>query len=159
MIISLVVAVAENGVIGANGRLPWRLPSDLKRSAASPLGKPVIMGRKTFQSIGKPLDGRDNIVVVAAARTSAAPGAVAVSEPRGALDHARRLAQARRDHGDRRRRGLPPGACRSPDRIYLTVVHGQPGRRCSFQVPPDGRWAESSPTPLPRGANDDFAAR
>ncbi|MCB1455229.1 MAG: dihydrofolate reductase [Nitratireductor sp.] len=63
MEIALVVAVAENGVIGADGGLPWRLPSDLKRFKAVTMGKPVIMGRKTWQSIGKPLPGRANIVV------------------------------------------------------------------------------------------------
>ena len=61
--IALVVAVAENGVIGRHGKLPWRLPSDLRWFRKVTLGKPVIMGRKTYDSIGKPLDGRDNIVV------------------------------------------------------------------------------------------------
>ena len=61
--IAFVVAAAQNGVIGRDGQLPWRLPSDLKRFRQLTLGKPVIMGRKTYQSIGKPLDGRDNIVL------------------------------------------------------------------------------------------------
>ena len=59
----LVVAAARNGTIGRDGGLPWRLSSDLKRFKANTIGRPVIMGRKTFQSIGKPLPGRDNIVV------------------------------------------------------------------------------------------------
>lgn len=61
--VTLVAAVAENGVIGNGGALPWRLPSDLKRFRKLTMGCPVIMGRKTFESLGKPLDGRDNIVV------------------------------------------------------------------------------------------------
>jgi len=62
--ISLVVAVAENGVIGHRGALPWRLPEDLKRFKALTMGKPVIMGRKTWDSLPKkPLPGRTNIVV------------------------------------------------------------------------------------------------
>jgi dihydrofolate reductase len=61
--ITLVVAAARNGVIGRDGGLPWRLSSDLRRFKANTIGRPVIMGRKTFQSIGKPLPGRDNIVV------------------------------------------------------------------------------------------------
>ena len=61
--IVLVVAVAENGVIGDGGGLPWRMKADLRRFRALTLGKPVIMGRKTFESIGRALDGRDNIVI------------------------------------------------------------------------------------------------
>ena len=62
----LVAAVAENGVIGAGGGLPWRVKADLRRFRAVTMGKPMIMGRKTFQSIGRVLDGRDNIVVTRA---------------------------------------------------------------------------------------------
>jgi dihydrofolate reductase len=59
----LVVAVAENGVIGRKGRLPWRIPGDLKHFKSVTMGKPVVMGRKTYDSIGKPLPGRANIVL------------------------------------------------------------------------------------------------
>lgn len=60
---TIVVAVSENGVIGREGDMPWRLSTDLKRFKALTLGKPVIMGRKTYDSIGKPLPGRANIVI------------------------------------------------------------------------------------------------
>jgi dihydrofolate reductase len=63
MLLSLIVAVSQNGVIGRDGDMPWRLSSDLKRFKALTLGKPVVMGRKCFQSIGRPLPGRPNIVV------------------------------------------------------------------------------------------------
>jgi dihydrofolate reductase len=59
----LVAAVAANGVIGAGGRLPWHLPEDLKHFRSLTLGHPVIMGRRTWESLGKPLPGRENIVV------------------------------------------------------------------------------------------------
>jgi dihydrofolate reductase len=62
-IISLVVAVTRNGVIGRDGDLPWRLSSDLKRFKSLTLGKPVVMGRKCYASIAKPLPGRPNIVI------------------------------------------------------------------------------------------------
>lgn len=62
-IISILVAVAKNGVIGAKGDMPWKLSSDLKRFKADTMGKPIVMGRKTFESIGRPLPGRPNIVV------------------------------------------------------------------------------------------------
>ncbi len=61
--VSIIVAVAQNGVIGRGNRLPWRLPDDLKYFKALTLGHHVIMGRKTFESIGKPLSGRTNVVV------------------------------------------------------------------------------------------------
>lgn len=63
MRLSLVVAIAANGVIGDRGQLPWRISDDLKWFKKVTFGKPVIMGRKTFESIGKPLPGRRNIVV------------------------------------------------------------------------------------------------
>jgi dihydrofolate reductase len=64
--ITLIVAVADTGVIGRDNQLPWHLPDDLKRFKRLTLGKPIVMGRKTFESIGKPLPGRPNIVVTRA---------------------------------------------------------------------------------------------
>ncbi|MES2354124.1 MAG: dihydrofolate reductase [Pseudomonadota bacterium] len=63
MRISLVVAMAENQVIGVKNQLPWRLPAELKQFRSLTMGHPIIMGRKTFDSIGRPLPGRRNIVV------------------------------------------------------------------------------------------------
>lgn len=63
MEIIIVVAVARNQVIGRDGKLPWHLPSDLKHFKKTTMGYPLIMGRKTFESIGRPLPGRDNIVL------------------------------------------------------------------------------------------------
>ena len=65
MRITLVVAASENDVIGRDGDLPWRLPADLAHFKRVTIGKPIVMGRKTFESIGKPLSGRRNIVVTA----------------------------------------------------------------------------------------------
>jgi dihydrofolate reductase len=61
--ISIIVAIAENGVIGRDNGLPWRLSTDLKRFKALTIGKPIILGRKNYESIGRPLPGRPNIVV------------------------------------------------------------------------------------------------
>ncbi|MGL5115037.1 MAG: dihydrofolate reductase, partial [Beijerinckiaceae bacterium] len=63
MSLAIVVAVAKNGVIGADNRLLWRLKTDLRHFRELTMGKPVVMGRKTFESIGRPLPGRDNIIV------------------------------------------------------------------------------------------------
>ena len=60
---TIIVAVSRNGIIGRDGDMPWRLSSDLKRFKALTSGKPVVMGRKTYESIGKPLPGRPNVVI------------------------------------------------------------------------------------------------
>ena len=63
MIISLVVAMDNNGIIGKEGMLPWHLSSDLKHFRKITMGKPIIMGRKTHESIGRPLPGRENVII------------------------------------------------------------------------------------------------
>ncbi len=95
-VVALVVAAAENGVIGADGALPWRISDDLKWFRKATLGKPVIMGRKTFQSIGRALPGRDNIVLTRRDDFSA-EGAMVARD----LDEALAIAagRARADHG------------------------------------------------------------
>src|SRR5690349_13086098 len=80
----LIAAVADNGVIGRAGRLPWRLRSEMQMFRAATMGKPVVMGRKTFLSIGKPLSGRTNIVVSRNALFSA-PGVVAAPSIESAM--------------------------------------------------------------------------
>src|SRR5947209_17113170 len=91
-----LAAVAQNGVIGQAGRLPWRLKSDLAHFRSQTIGKPVVMGRKTFLSIGKPLPGRTNIVV-SREKSFTAVGAIVT----GSIDVA--LLTAR---GDALRRGI-----------------------------------------------------
>jgi dihydrofolate reductase len=92
--VSLVLARADNGVIGDKGRLPWHLPEDLKRFKALTLGKPCIMGRKTWDSLPKkPLPGRTNIVVTRN-RAFAAEGSLAVRSFEEALREAQKLASS-----------------------------------------------------------------
>ena len=87
----LVAAVARNGVIGRAGALPWRLPGDLKHFRARTWGRPMIMGRKTWESIGKPLPGRRSIVV-SRDRGFAAPGAEVAADIDAAISLAGRIA-------------------------------------------------------------------
>ncbi len=77
--IYLVAAVARNGVIGMQGKLPWHLPEDLRHFKKLTLGHPIIMGRRTWESLGKPLPGRDNIVVTRRAGYAAPGASVAAS--------------------------------------------------------------------------------
>lgn len=90
MKVALIVAAAVNNVIGRNNQLPWHLPQDLKYFKAKTLGKPIIMGRKTYESIGRPLPGRPNIVVTRN-QSWAAAGVHAVTSVENALALAGRL--------------------------------------------------------------------
>jgi len=84
MKLSIIVAAARNGIIGRNNELPWRLPQDLQYFKATTMGKPVIMGRKTYESIGRPLPGRTNIVITRQADWCGADGVIVV----GSVDEA-----------------------------------------------------------------------
>lgn len=88
MKIAMIAAMAENRVIGADNDMPWHLPADLKHFKSVTLGKPVIMGRKTYASIGKPLPGRPNIVITSQPSTEFPASVTVVSTPQEALSHA-----------------------------------------------------------------------
>jgi dihydrofolate reductase len=90
--ITLVVAVSQNGIIGREGGLPWRLSSDLKRFKADTMGRPIIMGRKTFQSIGRLLPGRENIII-SRDPNFAVQGAIVCADVAAALSCAQRKSQ------------------------------------------------------------------
>jgi len=126
-IIALVVARGENGAIGVGGDLPWRLSTDLKQFRKVTLGKPVIMGRRTFRSLGHALDHRVNIVL-SRDPGLVAPGAIVAASLEEGLERARRAAQdAGVDEimvigGDDVFRAVMPLA----KRIYLTEVHARP---------------------------------
>lgn len=143
--IVFVVAVAENGVIGLRNAMPWKLKSDLKRFKAITLGRPVIMGRKTFTSVGRPLPGRTNIVVTRD-KAFQAPGIVVATSLDAALDVAR---------GDALRRFATEimvigGAeifaqwLTKADRLEITEVHAEP-EGDTFMKPVDlAEWQETS---------------
>ncbi|MEC9344245.1 MAG: dihydrofolate reductase [Pseudomonadota bacterium] len=149
MEIALVVAVAQNGVIGREGGLPWRLPSDLARFRAVTMGKPVIMGRKTWESIGKPLAGRSNIVI---SRDGSFGGDGIV--PAGSLEAALVLARRCEIAPDRRAEICVIGggqvyaeALPIADRLYVTHVLAQPDGDTLFPEIEAGEW-----TPVAREA-------
>lgn len=155
MLLSLIVAVAENGVIGKDGALPWRLSSDLKTFRRLTMGKPIVMGRRTFQSIGKPLDGRDNIVVTRDPNFEA-PGVSVADSVADALTLARVMARTRGADeimviggADIYKVALP-----AADRIYLTRVHARPDGDRHFPDLPGEDWREVSREPLPQGERD-----
>jgi dihydrofolate reductase len=124
MNIVLVAAVAENGVIGRGNGLPWRLKSDMAHFRRLTMGKPVVMGRKTYRSIGRPLPGRTTIVV-SRDPTFAAPGIVAAPSFEAALAAARGDALRRGTReiivaggGDIYAQAMPLAA-----RLHMTYIH------------------------------------
>jgi dihydrofolate reductase len=142
-IIAIIVAVAENGVIGANGKMPWHLPSELKYFRARTMGKPVVMGRKTFESIGKPLPGRTTIVVTRQ-RDFPAQGCLLASN----LEEALGLAQQRGETevfvgggGEIFALALPLA-----QQIYLTRVHTRAACQVFCPQVDWGKWGEGERT-------------
>jgi dihydrofolate reductase len=153
--IVLIVAVADNGVIGSRGAIPWRLKSDMQRLKAMTLAKPVVMGRKTFASIGRPLPGRTNIVVTRDADFRAA-GAVVT----GSFDAARAVAT-----GDALRRSAADIAViggaeiyaqwmACADRLEITEVHARPDGDTHLAAIDLAAWQEVARVRNPAGPDD-----
>jgi dihydrofolate reductase len=116
--ISLIAAVARNGVIGRDNTLPWRLSDDLKRFKALTLGHPIVMGRKTWDSLGRPLPGRHNIVLSRQAGLTL-EGATVVHSLNEALQQAHDAAQVFVIGGAQ----LYTAALAQADVLHLTEVH------------------------------------
>jgi len=157
--IACVVAIAENGVIGRDGQLPWRLPTDLKRFRELTLGKPVVMGRKTYESIGKPLGGRDNIVVTRQRDFNVA-GVHVTASVAEALALARKLAADRGADEIMIIGGADifRAAMAEADRIYLTVVRGSPAGDVRMAIPGPPAWRETLRAPMLQTDQDQFPA-
>ncbi len=136
-LISLVVAVAENGVIGDRGGLPWHLPADLGHFKRLTMGKPVLMGRKTFESIGRPLPGRRNIVITRQPDWRRAGVLVAHS-----FDEAVRLAGPAPEVMVIGGAQVYAEALSQAQRIHLTRVHARPAGDTRFPDIDDGQWEE-----------------
>jgi dihydrofolate reductase len=139
----LIVAVAENGVIGADGAIPWRLKSDMQRLKAITMNKPVVMGRKTFASIKRALPGRTNIVITRDPGFSH-PGVVAAPSFEAALALAR---------ADALQRGASEIAVLggaeiyahfigNADRLEITEVHATPKGDTRFPAIDGNTWQE-----------------
>ena len=158
--LTLVVAVAQNNVIGREGGLPWHLSGDLKRFKADTIGKPVIMGRKTFLSIGKPLPGRDNIVVTRDEDFKAEGVIVAAS-----LDAALALAaQAAAERGANDIAVIGGGEIYNQlferaDRLILTHVFASPDGDTLFPAVDPATWEEVESEDFPAGEKDSHATR
>jgi dihydrofolate reductase len=155
MKIVLVAAIGENNVIGRDGQLPWRLKSDLQHFRELTIHKPVIMGRKTYVSIGKPLKERTNIVVTRDANFSA-PGILTVPSFEAALGLARADAQARGADeiaivgGS----GIFAAAMPRADRLEITHVHAAPDGDVLFPPIDQAVWRETSRVEHKAGPHD-----
>jgi dihydrofolate reductase len=158
MNITLVAAIAENGVIGRGNALPWRLKSDMQHFRALTMGKPVIVGRKTYLSIGKPLPGRTTIVVSRDC-AFAAPGIVTAPSLDAALTAAR---------GDALRRGTGAIVVAGGAEIYraamplathlvITEVHQRVDGDTRFPAIDPEQWQESARVERTPASGDDAA--
>ena len=147
MIISIIAAVSANNVIGVRGALPWRLPEDLKSFKRITMGKPMIMGRSTYESIGKALPGRQSIVLTRRAGFSAEGCDVAASPEQA-------LALAGNADVVMDTAGAEIYACFLPlaDRIYLTRVQLSVAGDTYFPAFDDGEWRVTSAEEYPAGA-------
>jgi dihydrofolate reductase len=158
--IVLHVAVARNGVIGRAGGLPWRLSTDLRRLKALTTGKPIIMGRKTWDGLGRPLPNRFNIVITRYP-DFAAPGAAVVTSLDEALELARGRARADGTDqicviggGEIFRMALPLA-----DRLYLTEVLADIDGDTHFPPVDRAVWRETASEDVPAGEKDSHPTR
>lgn len=155
--LSLVVAVGENGAIGKDGTMPWRLSTDLKHFRQVTLGKPVIMGRRTYESLGRCLDQRLNVVVTRN-RDFKVPGGLVVHSLQDALDVAR--AEAAVTGADEIAviggEALFEACLPIADRIYLTEVHASPEADTWFPHWDRAAWHEVRRQRFEPGPRDDF---
>lgn len=169
-VVSIAVAMAETRVIGRDGGLPWRLSSDLKRFKAVTMGSPVIMGRKTYDSIGKPLPGRLNIVVTRNVDWSA-EGVLRVGSLEAAVELATvHLESAEPDPADPEA-PLPNemfviggGQIFGPamalaDRLYVTHVLAEIEGDTHFPAIEPAVWEEVSSEDVPAGEKDSHPTR
>jgi dihydrofolate reductase len=155
-IISFVVARADNGVIGRDNALPWHLPADLRHFKRLTVGKPVVMGRRTFDSIGKPLPGRHNIVLTRDP-TWRADGVTVVSNLAEAIAAAGLDPKTRADEvaiiGGA---AVYAQALPIATRIHLTEVHAAPDGDTRLPAFDPARWRETTREDHP--AEDDRPA-
>jgi dihydrofolate reductase len=138
--ISLIVAMAENRVIGGDNKLLWHIPEDLKRFKALTTGKPIIMGRKTYDSIGRPLPNRPNIVITRQAGWTA-PGVTVV----GSLEDAVKTAENMGSDEIMVIGGaqIYSQALQYATRVYLTHIHKAYDGDARFPELPATEWMES----------------
>ena len=137
MIISIIVATDKNGVIGLDGDLPWHLSSDLKHFKEITMGKPLIMGRKTHESIGRPLPGRKNIVLTYSKEFKAEGCEVVHS-----LDDAFKAAGDVNEVMIMGGSGIYDQSLTRADRLYLTEVHADVKGDVYFPEFDKGKWVE-----------------
>jgi dihydrofolate reductase len=150
--IVLIAAVARNGVIGRDNALPWRLKADLARFRAHTLGHPVLMGRKTWESLGKPLPGRRNLVLTRQPGYTAA-GAEVFASADAALAAAAEAAKVFVIGGAEIYRALLSRA----DILLLTEVAAEVTGDARFPVVDRARFRETSRTPCPADADNEYA--
>ena len=152
---SLIVAAAENGIIGKDNDMPWKISSDLKYFKKVTMDKPVIMGRKTFQSIGKPLPGRVNIVITRD-NSFTHEGVITAHSVEMAIDVAKNMAEVKGLKEIMVIGGAQIYTLCLPfaDRLYLTRIHAEIDGDTSFPELNSDEWLEYSREDMRAGEKD-----
>ena len=154
-LLDIVVAMAENGVIGRDGGMPWHLSTDLKRFKALTLGRPMVMGRKTFESIGKPLPGRETFVVTRDAAFKP-DGVTVLDDLEAALTAAAASAEAKGASSVVVAGGgvLYAAVIDRADRLFVTRIAASPEGDTRFPLIDPAIWRLASSEPMVRGERD-----
>lgn len=153
MLISLIAAMDKQRLIGRENGLPWHLPADFKHFKEVTLGKPVIMGRKTFESIGRPLPGRTNIVISRSGFN--AEGVISVDSIEAALESAGSAEEVMIIGGAMLYEQILPRA----DRMYLTMVDAVCDGDAWFPAFDEAEWEIISDAPHPADEKNNYAFR
>ena len=160
VVVAMIAGVAENGVIGAQNRIPWRIPSDMAFFKRTTMGKPIIMGRKQYESVGRPLPGRTNLVV--SRRAGYQPeGVIVINDLGAAIEHAISIAEA-----DRAGEAMIIGggeiyaqAMGRADRLYISHVALRPKGDVRFPPIDAAIWRETGAPSVEASPKDEATYR
>lgn len=160
VVLAMIAAVADNGVIGAAGAIPWRIPSDLAYFKRTTMGKPLIMGRKQFETVGRPLPGRTNLVV--SRQTGYQPeGVIVINDLEAAIEHGMAIAEVERaaevmviGGGE-----IYAQAMARAGRLYISHVALRPAGDVRFPAIDPAAWRVVATPPVETSPRDEAAYR
>lgn len=156
IVVAMIAGVAENNVIGSGGRIPWRIPSDMAFFRRTTMGKPIIMGRKQYETVGRPLPGRTN-VVVSRQQGYQPEGVIVINDLAAAIEHGKAIAEADGvvevmiiGGGEIYAQAMP-----SAGRLYVSHITLAPDGDVVFPAIDPAVWRVSDEPPVEASPNDE----